>query len=304
MPTVDDPSFIQQALTQSTTASEIADIAEAKLDELDKKEDIKEEEHAEEDITKDDEKADDSAGSADDEGYYADEGLEEVEPKDLETPKGQTDMGQWVLENLPDIPVSIVINGQNKIVNVKRAEDLPLGFEFASAGESAKFNQAIADQTNRAYRLIESYQQQQQQVEAAKFSKQEDKDIQSDIAYLQRNGSIPKFKYAVNDPKFNDDPAVKQMQEVLNFYNKENQERWEQSQRTGRLFNRISYRDAFRLFEKENVKETPIQKAEDKSRKEASKVIANAGNGSSSSSKPKLRRNASLDEIMYAYGVE
>jgi hypothetical protein len=237
-------------------------------------------------------------------GYYADEGLEEVQTQELQTPQGATDMGQWVLDNLPSISVQGTQNGKAVQINVKRAEDLPADFDFLNKRDEKIFDQNIADQTNRAYRLVEKYQNDQQATQATQFSQQEDRDIQLDIASLQREGLMERFKYPVNDPRFDKDPAVQESQSVLEFYNDQNQARWQESQRTGRLFNRLSYRDAYYLYQREHPPTTPEQKQEDQSRKASSRTIAKAGGGTEQAqSRPKLRRDAGIDEIIAAYGL-
>lgn len=241
---------------------------------------------------------------AEPEGYYADEGLEEVEPEQLQTPQGHTEMGQWVLDNLPGISVQGTQNGKAVTLQVKRAEDLPNDFDFISKRDEKIFDQNIADQTNRAYRLVEKYQQDQQAAQATQFSQQEDRDIQADIASLQREGQLDRFKYAPNDSRFDKDPAVQRMQEILDYYNEQNQGRWAESQRTGRLFARLSYKDAYYLYERDHPATTPEQSKEDSSRKAASRTIAKAGNGTEQAQgRPKLSRNAGIDEIIAAYGL-
>lgn len=238
------------------------------------------------------------------EGYYADEGLEPVEPEELQTAQGQTEMGQWVLDSLPQITVQGTQNGKTVTLQVKRAEDLPNDFDFISKRDEKIFDQNIADQTNRAYKLVDKYQQDQQAAQATQFSQQEDRDIQSDIAGLQRDGLLDRFKYPPNDTKFDSDPAVKEMQAVLDYYNEQNQGRWAESQRTGRLFGRLSYKDAFYLYQRDHPATTPEQQKEDTTRKATSRTLAKAGNGTEQAQgRPKLRRDAGIDEIISAYGL-
>jgi hypothetical protein len=318
MPTVDNPGLIASAL--STTNTPLGDIADQKFDEseaknknpnpdkeeLEKKdEEVEEivEEVEEEEEKKDDEKIEEKEEDDPDAGYFADENVSETP---VETPSGNdSTMGKWVLDNLPTIPVSIVIDGKNEVVQVKRADDLPRDFDFASKYDETVFNQAIADQTNRAQSLINQWNQNQQKTETDKFNQQEDRDIQADIAGLQRQGLLAKFKYPVNDPKFADDPAVKRMQEVLDYYNTENKARWERSQSTGRLVERLSYTDAFKLWQADHVELTPTQKAEDKARVTATRKTAKAGNGTNEAkTRPNLPRNADISQIISAYGIE
>lgn len=245
------------------------------------------------------------------EGYYADEGQDEVAKPDLETPAGPTDMGSWVLEQLPNIQVNgLNKDGEQVSLSVKRAEDLPVDFEFTNKRDELIFSQNIADQTNRAVNLINTWNSNQQAASATKFSEQENRDIQLDIASLQREGLLNRFRYQPNDERFEKDPAVKAMQEVLDYYNAENQKRYAESQRTGRLFSRLSYRDAFYLNQRSSTASepsTPEQTKEERSRKASTKVLAKGAKSQGdvgTTNRPKLRKNASVDEIIEAYGLE
>lgn len=248
----------------------------------------------------------------DEEGYFADEGQDEVEKEDLATDKGNpTDMGSWVLEQLPSIQVvGVNKEGEQVSISVKRAEDLPTDFEFSNKRDELIFSQNIADQTNRAVNLISKWNNDQQQASATKFSEQENRDIQGDIASLQREGVLNRFRYQPNDERFEKDPAVKTMQEVLDYYNAENQKRYTESQRTGRLFSRLSYRDAFYLNQRANTaskQSTAEQTKADTSRKAATKVLAKGAKSqgdAGTTNRPRLRKNAGVDEIIEAYGLE
>lgn len=245
------------------------------------------------------------------EGYYADEGQDEVEKQDLATDKGSpTDMGKWVLDELPNIYVMGTNKAGDQIsMSVKRAEDLPADFDFLSKRDELIFSQNIADQTNRAVNLVNKWNTDQQQSNAAKFSQQENRDIQLDIASLQREGQLGRFKHQPTDAQFEKDPSVQHMQKVLDYYNEQNQKRYAESQRTGRLFSRLSYRDAFYLHERQNSTDTtssPEQTKADTSRKAATKVLAKGAKGqgdSSATPRPRLRKNAGVDEIIEAYGL-
>jgi hypothetical protein len=252
----------------------------------------------------------DSEKDKETEGYYADEGQDEVKPAELETASGNpTDMGSWVLEQLPKIYVIGTSKGEQVGMEVKRAEDLPNDFEFLNKRDEMIFSQNIADQTNRAINLINQWNNDQQQSSASKFSEQENRDIQLDIASLQREGLLDRFRYQPNDDRFEKDPAVKEMQEVLDYYNEQNQRRYTESQRTGRLFSRLSYRDAFYLYQRQQApskQDSPEQRKADTKRKAATKVLAKGSKGQgdqSTTSRPRLAKNASVDDIIAAYGL-
>ncbi len=166
--------------------------------------------------------------------------------------------------------------------------------------------------TRKAEQLQIDYRNQQAQKQAQDFQTQEDKDIQKDIAYLQRQkqagrDGLDLFKTLdVNDPEFENDPAVKQMQEVLEFYNKENQARWQIYQKNGGQYRPLTYRDAFKLWRSDNPVVGEKQAKEDKERVEVAKPLAkaNAGTGAETKqNKPKLGRYANIDQIIAAYNL-
>jgi hypothetical protein len=311
-------------LSQPGSLAELADAAFDKAVAEEKKETTEEDAAAStttQDDTQDDEESEDETSEKkpegekedeEDEGYFADEGTDEVTTtEDLETKAGApSDMGTWVLEQLPNIHVIGTSKGEQVAIEVKRAEDLPNDFEFLSKRDEMIFSQNIADQTQRAVNLINRYNNEQQQASANKFSEQENRDIQGDIASLQREGLLGRFKYPTTDARFESDPAVKTMQEVLDYYNEQNQRRYAESQRTGRLFSRLSYRDAFYLYQRQEASQqtdTQEQKKADTQRKAATKVLAKGSKGQGdqgTAQRPRLRKNAGIDEIIEAYGLE
>ncbi len=315
-------SFVQE---NEEGNGQLADLVEQKYDELVEKEaeDKKEEEGEKEDEStesseesKEKEEGGEDATEAseepdEEEGYYADEGIDEDD--NVETPPVQNqnldpnqnnDFAKFILASLPAINVVGEQNGKIVNLQVKRANDLPRDFLFTSEYDRQLFQQEIADQTLRARMLESEWTNRQNNQQATDFSKAEDRDIQIDIGDLQREGELRKFKYPPNDRRFNSDPAVIEMQEVLDFYNKENQRRLNESNQNGRLFSRLSYKDAYTLWRKENPKDSPQQKKEDNARKQASRKISNTGQGSSVERKYKLPKDASLDMILDTYFPE
>lgn len=161
-----------------------------------------------------------------------------VEPKELPT------WQKYVLENLPTIQtVGHTGEGKDKVVNVKRVEDLPDDFEFADRRTEIAFSAALASQEVNARELLNKYNGQQQIQQFNEFKNQEAIDIQADIKNLQREGILPKFQYSEDDPKFNDDPAVKEANAIYALYEKTNQAYLDQFTKTGKNY-RISYADA------------------------------------------------------------
>ena len=257
-------------------------------------------------------------------GYYADEGLDDgaVEPQSTPPapqanplPQSFTAQEQYVAQNIGQ-PITVRIkdtpDGAVRSVQAYSPENLPDNFYFATERDRLSAQLGFDSLSRKAEGLIEKYNQQEVQKKAQDFSSQEDRDIQRDIAYLQRNKAAGKdgldlFKYPPNDPRFENDPSVKEMQQVLEYYNQENQSRWQDSQRSGRQYRPLTYRDAFKIYRADNPVTTPTQKKEDTERQDISRSLARGSRSATgdapTQARPKLPRNASIDQIAHAYGL-
>jgi len=142
----------------------------------------------------------------------------EPAPEPVKLPSWQ----QYIFDNLPTIKAyGHTKSGVDKIFEVKRAEELPETFEFRSKRDELEFTQSLSAQELNARQLLSDYQQKEQQNQLAEYQRQEALDISSDIERLQKNGTLPKFKYKEDDPRFNDDPAVKTSNEIYEIYKKD-----------------------------------------------------------------------------------
>jgi hypothetical protein len=262
------------------------------------------------------------AAPEEDEGYFADEGLDDEPPAPAPAPSPSanplpqsfTPQEQYVAQHIGQpITVDIIVNDQPQRVQAYALENLPQGFKFASDYAAAQAAKGFAKLELKAENLVADFERNQQTEQAKKFSSQEDRDIQRDIAYLQRQkkagkDGLPLFPKGISpdDPEFEGHPAVKEMQDVLEYYNKENGARWQQSQARGSQYRPLTYRDAFKLYRSEHPVTTPSQAKEDKERKQITGRLAkaNAGTGEApKGSRPKLPWNASVDQIARAYGL-
>lgn len=253
-------------------------------------------------------------------GFFADEGLDDNEPVVTTVPEPvqpQSQQGnaleQYVAQNIGQ-PITVRIKLGDTIQNVQAYSlaNLPEGYEYASQADHDKAILGFNILASKAEKLVNDFNMQEAQKSADQFRNQEDIDIQKDIAYLQRQKQSGKdgldlFKTLdVNDPEFDSDPAVKEMQDVLEFYNKENNARWQLSQRNGGQYRPLTYRDAFKLYRLDNPIVGKKQQEEDVQRKEIAKPLAKASNGSGDSPKqgrPKLGRYANIDQIISAYNL-
>lgn len=195
-----------------------------------------------------------------------------VEP--VELPPWQ----KYVIDKLPEISVVGHVEGKaDKVFTIKRAEDLPDTFEFASKRSELMFNAAIASQEVNARELLNKYNQEQAQAQYQKLKAQEAIDVQSDIKALQREGVLPNFQYNHTDTKFNDDPAVKEANEIYDLFEKTNNAYIQ----AGKTY-RISYRDAADKFYAARGRQKPAAtpKAEKTpNTQEREKVATQVGSG-------------------------
>lgn len=235
----------------------------------------------------------------DDGGYIADE-LEEggADKKQDELDQPQPDLSpelKYIVDHLPTLTVrGKQADGSVKTFSVKAAGQLPEDFEFSSKREEMMFVQALSAQESKAQSLQATYQREQQQAQATKYSVQENADIRSDIADLQREGSIPKFKYPPSDKRFTTDTGVKAAQEVMEFMNEKNQA----YAKTGKLY-RVSFKDAYEMMGKRttDTKQDDKQASEDKERKKITRQMAGSGS-TSARTLAKPRPAASMQDLI------
>lgn len=238
-------------------------------------------------------------------GYLADEGdndgakSEPVEVGATPVPTGLSPDLQYVVDNLPTLAVrgKTTPDGPVRTFQVKAAGQLPEEFEFASRQEERLFNQSIAGQELRARELQTEFKQREQNKAATDFAEKENKDIRAGIGALQREGKLDKFKFQPDDPKFTDDPAVKQAQEAIDYMNKRNAEYLDAANKGGVLYH-LSFQDAYTQLQASKGTSSPTaQSKEDKERKEVSRATAgSSGAPSTGLSKPRAAR--SMQELM------
>lgn len=240
---------------------------------------------------------------------------EEVELEEIPEETKQEPLPDWqkyIMDNLPTIQVrGHEGEAKDKVYNVKRLEELPDDFEFESKRAELAFTQALSSQELNARDLLAKYRAEESQRQQVQFEALEAVDIQNDVTSLQKSGLLPKFKYAVNDPRFNDDPAVQESNKIYDFYKKLNGDYYDKYNGSGRMY-RVSYEDAAYRYYALNPKEvTPeikevIEKKEEKSPQQAQreKVAAkvSAPQGASSDGKRRaFRPGTSLDQVYQAY---
>lgn len=291
----------KEEIQDERSLEQVALEAYDKLEEKD--EQAKSEEKPKEDEK--DESAEEEAESEkeSEEGYFADEVEEEPDeevPQQVKDEwKNLSPLQQYLAENIQPLTISGTLNGKPTSLQVYAVENIPSDFEFDSRGSERQALVNLDRMERKAERLEDQFNQQQQQREAENFSEQENRDIRTDIADLQRAGELPLFTPGED---VDSDPKAETARKVLDFYNKENQERFQNSQRSGRLYNRISYKDAYYLWKAQNPEVNEEQKAEDSERKEITRRAAKAGRGATAKEYKKLDlpMDASWDQVINA----
>lgn len=237
------------------------------------------------------------------EGYLADDGAREPGNKDDDTTppapatSNLTPEQQYIYDNLPSITVR---GADGRTYNVKVDTELPDTFDFASKAEERAFNRNIAAQEYNARELQGRFNQSAQAQSAQDFEAKENESIRQDVADLQREGLMPRFKVKVEDPKFDADPAAKQMQEVLDIMSERNEQYLKEFQQ-GRSYRHIGFTEAFHMWERtsDTGKQQTQQKAEDKERKGiADKTTSRQGLSSSQLAKPVVPSGTRTSDIL------
>jgi hypothetical protein len=151
-----------------------------------------------------------------------DDDEEEEEQSQLELPKGTWQ--EYVFEKLPAIKAHLVIDGKNKVLDIKSFNQMPAHYEWQSTAARDAFFAAYTGQETRAERLKNEFDSQVAQVQSQQFEQKQNIDIANDIEWLQKQGILPEFKYDSTDAKFNSDPAVKETNEIYTLWKKKNDE--------------------------------------------------------------------------------
>ena len=234
-----------------------------------------------------------------DTGYIADEvedeGTKGTEPGKSQEQPSQTQTLtpelQYVVDRLPLLSV----RGKDRSYQVKAAGQLPEDFEFASKHEELVFNQALAAQEFKAQQLLNEYNSNKQRETFEEYSAKENEDIRHDIGDLQRENELPRFQYLPNDKRFNDDPAVKAVQEIMDYM----QEKNDAYAKANRPY-RITFRDAYDQLQKQIAKSNPDTSAQAKEDKERAEVSRRTGAGRTANNTPapKARVSRSMEDLM------
>lgn len=185
-------------------------------------------------------------------------------PKELDadTWSAMPPMNKVIYSRLP----YITAHGKDGDVKIKTPEQLPDDFEFANDKARAQYTNDIQAQENMAQQMANYIQGQTRQQQASVQQREQARAIIAEVNELQKTGDLPTPKAQPNTPEFDTDPAVKIINNVLNY----------QAQRA-RQGVHLSVRDAYLLCRAEHpdVFKKPETKAKgDDERKAVAKKVA------------------------------
>jgi hypothetical protein len=261
----------------------------------------------------DDKKADEEEGK-----FTADDALEVDAPKTPDTPTDNAGIQLSTAEQkhiADNIGEPIVIRGiQGEGDNAKEVEikayspgDIPANFKFANDQQLAAATTGFQRLESKATELLGAYRNNQSQTVAQDFEKRENEGIRLDVADLQKDGRFPKFKVQPGATGFDDDPAAKDMAEVLTVMTERN-ELYLKQYNQGRPYKHIGFSEAFELWEAKNpdriaAKKTDAdQKKEDSDRKAtAERSESNRGTNATRVVKPTVRSGTTIADILNAH---
>jgi hypothetical protein len=217
---------------------------------------------------------------------------------------------KYIADNIAQIGEPVVFVGKlgDKAVSYKvyDVNQLPSDFQPDSVVAFQQGVSRINSMNQTAERMINDFRGQQSQAATADFDKRENEGIRQDVAELQKEGDFPKFKVQPGQKGFDDDPAAKQMAEVLDIMTKRNDQYLKEYQQ-GRPYRHIGFREAFDIQAKAQPAkdQDKAQKQEDKERKQvADRVGSNRGLTASKLEKPRVTSGVTVSDILNKYEHE
>jgi len=245
-------------------------------------------------------------GEEEDEGYTADELESEDESPASPEPKVKeidanalTPEQKYIVDHLPPLTVrGKLADGSVREFKVYAPDQLPAEFEYASQTEFQRATLAFDRMERKAETLQNEFRTREQQQQTADFEKRDNEAIRQDIAKLQREGELPKFKTDVDDPNFTKDEAYKETQKVLTFMNERNAQ-YLAEYNQGRAFRRIGFEEAYHMYRRANPQKSPAEDAEDKERKVIARKSGNSrGLSAREMKRPTVRAGTRVDQIL------
>lgn len=194
--------------------------------------------------------------------------LAKPEEIDKETWENMDDEMKIVYNQLPYIQAK---GDDGKIYKIKTQEQLPANFRFSDDNERMRFMADLTAQEKRAEDSINKIEEFKQREAYAR----EAREIVDGVAAMQKAGELPIPKLDSNDPKFNDDPAVKVINHVLNFKKEKETQGYKLSIEDATLLYKAKHPDEFRKDAKGDQERASIAKKVSGSAKNSGKPVNN-----------------------------
>ena len=183
---------------------------------------------------------DDDKKKAEDEAKQRADAINAIpKPKELDadTWSAMPPMNRLIYSRLP----YITAHGKDGDVKIKTPEQLPDDFEFANDKAHAKFDNDIQAQETMAQQMANAIQTRAREQQMSTQRQAQARRIIDEVTELQNAGDLPKPTTEPNTPEFDNDPAVKVINKVLNY----------QITRARQGVN-LSVRDAYLLYRSEH----------------------------------------------------
>lgn len=244
------------------------------------------------------------------EGFTADEldrPTEEPDTSTPETPEINTDgmdpETKYILDGLPYLTARIKDGNGVRELQVKSWTQLPEDVEFASKRDELAFMNALTAQENRAVQLQSKFQQDQQTTQNQQFEERENAMIRDDVAELQKEGELPKFKAKMDDPAFEKDPATQEVQKVLDYMEERNQQ-YLAEYNQGRPFRHIGFREAFYMYQRTQGPKEAQAEEDNERRNVAEHLTSSRGLVPSEMKKATVRSGTTINDILNRIDAE
>ena len=192
------------------------------------------------------------------------------------------------------LPIITARGKDGQTVNVKLPQQLPEEFQFADDKARAEFNVAMQEQNNRINSMLGALNARDERIKQDAERRKEAQTVVDAVAKLQESGALPtpKAKYGSDD--FNSDPAVKTINNVLQYRAQRMQQGISLTVEDALVLYKAQHPDEFK-----NVAKEPAKAKGDEERKQVAKKIA----GGKKSTNKTANDNKGAERRYYKYGM-
>lgn len=186
---------------------------------------------------------------------------------------------KYIVDNIGD---PLVLNGYKLDKDGNQVEysvkayswaNVPRDFKFVSEADQGQAATAFNALEQKANNLVQEKRAEQSRQAALDYEARENEAIRSDIADLQKEGRMPKFRVRPGEPGFDEDPAAQIVAEVEKIMADKNAQYLNDHNTKGKAYRHIGFEQAYDIYERTNParqaarKTDAAQDAEDKARK-------------------------------------